>query len=100
MYFLNKGFLRNPKLIISHFQFHSTTMINKEETPTPPDNSTIVHQRQCRCGCIPANMFSLFEMAELRRQRREQQTKLQSDQQLLLNLSKESIDTNKLIKPN
>jgi hypothetical protein len=31
------------------------------------------HKRNCQCGCIPKNMFSLFEMAEMRKHLREQQ---------------------------
>jgi hypothetical protein len=39
----------------------------------------------CRCGCVPTNMMSLFQMAELRAKRRkelEEQTKAQVQVQL------------------
>ena len=32
--------------------------------------------RKCRCGCIPPDMMSLFEMAALRAKRRKEQEKL------------------------
>ena len=28
------------------------------------------HDNVCRCGCVPSNMLSLFQMAELRKQYR------------------------------
>ena len=31
------------------------------------------HKRTCQCGCVPNNIFSLFEMAEMRKQLRAQQ---------------------------
>lgn len=48
---------------------------NKQMERENTETLNIQHNRDrdCRCGCIPPNMFSLFEMAELRRKRREQQ---------------------------
>jgi hypothetical protein len=31
------------------------------------------HKRNCKCGCVPKGVFSLFEMAEMRKQLRKQQ---------------------------
>lgn len=31
------------------------------------------HTRACACGCVPPNMFTIFEMAEKRKKYREEQ---------------------------
>ena len=43
--------------------------------PTNQIPSHIEGQENCRCGCIPTNMMSLFQMAELRKKYREAQKK-------------------------
>ena len=37
--------------------------------PPPPKPTPVMHPQRCPCGCVP-NIFSLFEMAELRKQAR------------------------------
>lgn len=34
------------------------------------------HERSCKCGCVPKGVFSLFEMAEMRKQQRIQQKQI------------------------
>ncbi|KAL7518345.1 hypothetical protein ACHAWX_003186 [Stephanocyclus meneghinianus] len=43
------------------------SMVTKE---APPSSTQMIHPTRCSCGCVP-NIFSLFEMAELRKKARD-----------------------------
>ena len=50
---------------------------NKESTTTPTD---LVHAKECICGCAPSGLpLSMFEMAKLRKQKREEDRKKIAD---------------------
>lgn len=41
---------------------------NTQESDGTVHSIELFNARACRCGCIPAGMFSLFEMAEKRKE--------------------------------
>ena len=55
-------------------QNKNTSIVEADEKPTTVD-AELMHlpMPTCRCGCIPTNMKSLFEMAALRAEYRRQQ---------------------------
>jgi hypothetical protein len=52
---------------------HTDAVLCSETTtqPGPMHNLGL----NCRCGCIPSNMVSLFEMAEMRKKLKQQREK-------------------------
>jgi hypothetical protein len=52
---------------------NQTDAVLCSETTTQPGSTHM--GLNCRCGCIPSNMLSLFEMAELRKKLKEEREK-------------------------
>ena len=48
--------------------------------PLEPHMSTDDPLVKCRCGCVPKDMMSLFQMAELRAKMREEKRRKEAEQ--------------------
>lgn len=60
----------------------TTTLATDISTPTHTSNEAVV----CRCGCVPPDMKSLFQMAQLRAEYREKK-RLADEAEKLQNIS-------------
>jgi hypothetical protein len=68
-----KGFGREEQL--------SGDVILAQECNVDAETQSILHNRLCQCGCVPSNMLSLFEMAELRKKLKEKKERKKNEQE-------------------